>query len=782
MAEHIVELCREIRPLEMVLREAVCNRAYAGLCVMGGAGTVDEGAGEVAYASVAVVHSHPAAVAHVCYVSHFEVLLAAVALEFLPVFGFDHHGHSLLGFADGYLGGIQAAVFDRHLVQPYIQTVGELSDCNADSAGSEVVRLLDEAGHLRPSEEALYLSFFRGVTLLDFAAAALQRALVVLLGGTGGSAYAVTAGTASEHKNHVARGRGFPAYVLSLDGSDHRAYLQTLGRVAAVVYFLDEGGGQTYLVAVAGIALGRLLRDDSLREFARNGLGDLFPDVAGTGHAHRLIDVCTARERVAYGSAETGGGSSERLDFGRVVVGFVLELEQPFLDSAVHVHVNVYAAGIVFFADFEVIEYASGLERAGSYGGHIHKVQALAVASELFAELQVELQRAFYVFLDERLVHIYIRQLGGEGGVAAVVAPIGVEYLEFGLARIASFPAEVIHYLPEVIGVHRQAVALAEGCKRFSFHLTEAAQVLQGLYLGDLVFHEAAHILLAALHVVDAVFLYGFEFLRAYIVLEYDELGAAYAYVGIRLDEFHAVHCGRGPLVELSRQGLDCHVAAFLEFAAVRNVIRHHFSEHLVAAFLHKLRAESEQVIYIYQSEPCDSDLEILTKLFPKALRFYSEGGLLLNKQSCIHCYRRLLVYGGFEYLLGLLSAELFQLCSQFPVAQGQYGHSIKCRVLGSVDSHCRHRNARRHLHYRQQRIQTAHSLGPDRDPYDRNIGHCSDDSSEVCSSARTRDDDPNPIGGRIPGEICCQVRCAVSAYDSHLIFDAEILQGLDCG
>ena len=59
--------------------------------------------------------------------------------------------------------------------------------------------------------------------------------------------------------------------------------------------------------------------------------------VGRAGHAHGLVDVAAAGQGVADGAADAGGRAAEGLDLGGVVVGLVLEQEQPVLLLAVDV-------------------------------------------------------------------------------------------------------------------------------------------------------------------------------------------------------------------------------------------------------------------------------------------------------------------------------------------------------------------------------------------------------------------------------------------------------------
>ena len=353
-----------------------------------------------------VEHAHAARAGDIGHVRYFYIVQGAELLEFFLVCGFHHDGHALLGFADGEFRGVEAGIFGGHAVQVDVEAGGQFADGYAHAAGAEVVGLLDEAGDLRTAEQALELALLGGVALLHFAAAGLEGRLGVLLGGTGGSADAVTAGAAAQKQDDVSGGGGFAADGRCLHGTYHGANLHALGGVAFGVNFTHVRGGQANLVAVAGIALGGLVGNHALGEFAGDGIGYLGGDVAGTGHAHGLIYVGTARERVTDGTAQAGGCAAERLNLGGVIVGFVLELQEPLFVDSVHVHGDKDAAGVVLFALLQVFQETFGFKVARADGGELHQAEVLFLAPEVLPHPGDEGEGGLDIGLDERLVHL----------------------------------------------------------------------------------------------------------------------------------------------------------------------------------------------------------------------------------------------------------------------------------------------------------------------------------------------------------------------------------------
>ena len=140
-----------------------------------------------------------------------------------------------------------------------------------------------------------------------------------------------------------------------------------------------------------------------------------------------------------------------------MVVGFVLEHEQPFLEAAVHFDIHIDAAGIVLLADFHVVELADAAEISSADGGHIHEIQALAFAAKFLAESEVEFECSVDFLLGEGVLDPVFLEFRGECGVAAMVAPICIEDSELGLVGLAAFFGEVLDHFSEVVGIHCQA-------------------------------------------------------------------------------------------------------------------------------------------------------------------------------------------------------------------------------------------------------------------------------------------------------------------------------------
>ena len=300
------------------------------------------------------------------------------------------------------------------------------------------------------------------------------------LGGAGGAADAVAPGAAAEQDDLVAGRGALAAHMAGGSRAHHGADLHALGHVAGVVELGGLAGGQADLVAVGGVA-GRGGGDElALRQLAGDGLGDGYGGIGCAGDAHCLVDVAAARERVADRAAHAGGRAAEGLDLGGVVVGLVLEEEQPVLVLAVDVHGHAHGAGVDLLGLVKAGEGALGLQPLGADGAHVHEADGLFLAAELRAHLQVAVEGR----LDRDVIDLDVLQVGAEGGVAAVVGPVGVDHADLGDGGVAVLIAEVLLAKRDVRLVHGQAALGDEGRQARLVKLAEAVDHLDRLGVG----------------------------------------------------------------------------------------------------------------------------------------------------------------------------------------------------------------------------------------------------------------------------------------------------------
>ena len=427
------------------------GRGDLGLGVLGDAVGIQKGAGQVDNLIAPPLHAQPGLLCHHGHHGGVQVLLAGLALELLHILGRQHHGHALLAFGNGQLGAVQALIFLGHLVQVDLKAGGQLADGHAHAARAKVVAALDEGGDAGVPEQALELPLGGGVALLHLGAADLHALFRVGLAGAGGPADAVTAGGPAQQHDHISRDGLLPADIGLGRGADDRADLHALGNVAGVVQLGDLAGGQADLVAVGGIPRGSAGGDLPAGQLAVEGLFKGHGGVAAAGDTHGLVHIGPAGEGVPDGAAQAGGGPAEGLDLRGVVVGLVLELDEPGFGLAVDGDGGLDGAGVDLIAHIQVGHQALFPQVLAADGGHVHQGHGLVLALvQLLPQGEVVLQSLFHGLAQSALLHVDLVQAGEEGGVAAVVAPIGVDDPQLGDGGVP------VLLIPEVVPAELQ--------------------------------------------------------------------------------------------------------------------------------------------------------------------------------------------------------------------------------------------------------------------------------------------------------------------------------------
>ena len=71
-------------------------------------------------------------------------------------------------------------------------------------------------------------------------------------------------------------------------------------------------------------------------------------------------------------------------------MGFVLELQEPFLGPVIDVHIDENAACVVLLAHLQVVEQSLAAQVTGTDRRQVHQADALALAPQFAADFQVK--------------------------------------------------------------------------------------------------------------------------------------------------------------------------------------------------------------------------------------------------------------------------------------------------------------------------------------------------------------------------------------------------------
>ena len=324
------------------------------------------------------------------------------------------------------------------------------------------------------------------------------------------------------------------------------------------------------LVAVRAVASGSAERDLLLRQLARQRLAERTARGSSARHAHGLVDIRAARERIADGTTEAGGRAAERLDLRRMVVRLVLEHDEPIFLLAADVRLDDDAAGVDLLGLVEVIEQALLAQRLGADDGDVHQrdraVRRLAV--ERIAVFLVLAVGSRQCWGEVAILDCDIVDGRRERRVTAVVRPVRVNDAQLRDSRRAVFRiAEVFLAELEVLEAHREAARIHERMQLFFAHRIERGQHLDiGRLCRDHVerlrFRERG---LAALDRIDAVVLDLLQRLIVDFSRQDDDACRRDLRALLLRDELDALRCGVCRLVVLARQVLDSKHAGILK-------------------------------------------------------------------------------------------------------------------------------------------------------------------------------------------------------------------------
>ena len=153
-------------------------------------------------------------------------------------------------------------------------------------------------------------------------------------------------------------------------------------------------------------------------------------------------------------------------------MGLVLKEEEPVLILAVHIALDLDGAGVDLLGFVQILEDALLLQLLGTDGGKIHHAAGLLLTAQVGTHGHVAVKRC----LHHGIVDLDIIQNGAEGGVAAMIGPVGVDHLDLGDGGVAVLRAEVLLAELDIAQIHGQALFVDELLQALFVQLVEALQ------------------------------------------------------------------------------------------------------------------------------------------------------------------------------------------------------------------------------------------------------------------------------------------------------------------
>ena len=261
-----------------------------------------------------------------------------------------------------------------------------------------------------------------------------------------------------------------------MNSSDHSSDLHSLCRIARMIQLIHHAGAQTDLIAIRGIACCSCCNDLTLRQFTLNGFIDRFQRIGSTGDAHSGIHISTACQRITDRTADTGRRTAKWLDLCGVIVGLILKQQQPGLFLAIHRYSHSHCTGIDLFRLVELIQHTVLPQILAGQSADIHQVDRFGAAKRFTGG------KVFVIgTLKKTIFKLHAVNSGIEGGVTAMIGPVGIDHADLGNCGIPAFRLKIALAESNIIQIHgkaqrlnhfRQVLAIhgqksLHGCHRF---------------------------------------------------------------------------------------------------------------------------------------------------------------------------------------------------------------------------------------------------------------------------------------------------------------------------
>ena len=488
-----------------------------------------------------------------------QILLMRILHELLDVFRVNDNCHSLLRFGDSDLRAVETGVLLRYLIKVDIKTACKLSDRYGYSACTEIVALFDQMRCFASPEKPLKLSLSRSVTLLDLSTALLRRLFCMDLGRSCRTADTVAACPSAEKDDDIARIGILTDHSASRSRCDDRADFHTLCNVIRMIDFFYKPGCKTDLIAVGTVTVRSLANNLLLRQFALQSLALRSRRVRSTCHAHSLIYISTSGKRIADRTAEACGCTTERLDFRRMVVRLILEIDEPLFLHAVHIDRDHDGACVDLVGFFLIVQLALRLQLLDTERCQIPEGYIFVIASLIHfvavreIHLKCILQRLSHIAFFE----VDLFQLCLECRVTAMIGPVRIENTDLRDGRISLLLVPIVLAdEQEVLICHGQIQRVVEYLKIIQRHGSEALEfndicrfrIIRGQCFR---FHLIGD---AGVYRIDAVVLYFCKIFIGNITDDHICGSGVNSRRFLLIEETDALLGGVGSLIELSGQ------------------------------------------------------------------------------------------------------------------------------------------------------------------------------------------------------------------------------------
>ena len=310
---------------------------------------------------------------HCCHNNSVNIFFITFCNEGIYVFRTHHNCHPFLWFRDGNFCTIQALVFKRNLVEVDFKTICQFTDSHTDTTCSKVIGFLDETSDISITEKTLNLALFDGIPFLNLSTSSLHRLNCLNLRRPCRTTDTVTSSLTTEQDNYVTSFRFFTDYIALRSSTNNGTKFHAFSYKAWVEIFTNVSRCKTNLVTIWRITVSRCLRNDLLWQFPSASFRNRSCNITSAWDTHSLVNVWTPWQWVTNSPTDTSSRPTKWLNFRWVIVGFVLEHEEPrFLDT-INVHFDFNRTGIDFVRHFHIVQTTISTLITTKNSRHIHQ-------------------------------------------------------------------------------------------------------------------------------------------------------------------------------------------------------------------------------------------------------------------------------------------------------------------------------------------------------------------------------------------------------------------------
>ena len=471
------------------------------------------------------------------------------------------------------------------------------------------------------------------------------------LGGTGCTADTVTAGTSSKKDDDISRVGIFTDNRTSRSSTHNRTDLHTFCNVVRMIDFFYSTGCKTDLVSVGAVTVSCAADKFLLRKFTLQSFFYGYSRISRTGYTHCLIYIGTSGKRVTDGPAKAGSRTTKRLDLGRMVVGFVLEVDQPLFFFSVHIHRYHDTAGIDLIGLFLVCKFAFCFQFLHCHKSQIHQADKFVITA--FVHVLMGIQIFFVCFFDWSLIVAFIKlhagKLCGECGMTAVVRPVCIQNTDLCHRRITFlFFVKIILDVLEILECHGKVQRIVQFFQISLSHILESVKYLHILRIREYSYQCLRFLksCLTRVYRVDAVMFDRLKLCVCHSSFNYISSCGADDRCRILIQELYTLYSGVCSLVKLSREefyGKYTCALCHIKFLKIQIIYRR-LCKYGLAGFLKYFIGDILHVITDQLTDCCHSaDAKIMFDLMFQFLCFYCKGRFLFYIHTSYVAHRRLL-------------------------------------------------------------------------------------------------------------------------------------------